>query len=94
MTSMVASAAAQHTGLPLVVKMCAGKLRLSMMSALPTMADSGRPLASDFPTDMRSGSTPNCSMPHHFPVRPMPWLISSTANRMPFSRQNAVSAST
>jgi hypothetical protein len=49
-----------------------------MISVEPTTAASGMPEASDFPTVTRSGTTPECSIPHSVPVRPMPACTSSS----------------
>ena len=72
MTSIVARAAAAVSGFPAVVKTCAGAFNASMISARPITALSGRPDASDLPTLIRSGSSPNCWIDHHLPVRPIP----------------------
>ncbi len=42
---------------------------------------------SALPMVMMSGATPQCSMPHRVPVRPMPVCTSSAMNRMPHSSQ-------
>ena len=47
----------------------------------------GMPLAMPLAKVMMSGSTPQCSMPHHLsPVRPQPVCTSSQMNRPPYLR--------
>ena len=69
--SMVASAAARHTGFPPNVVPCEpGFHRITL--SLATIAPSGIPLAMPFAEQSMSGSIPACSLAHHFPVRPIP----------------------
>jgi len=62
--SMVASAAAMHTGFPPNVVPCApGFQRITLSLAM--MAPSGMPLAMPFAQQRMSGSIPACSEAHH-----------------------------
>ena len=79
---MVARAAAMATGFPPKVEACEPGTQ-SMISARVMSAQSGRPLAMPLATVIMSGATPECSMAHHLPVRPMPDCTSSTTSRMP-----------
>ena len=54
-----------------------------MIAALPMTPDSGKPPASDLATVIRSGSTPETSMPNILPVRAKPVWISSAIMTMP-----------
>ena len=80
--SMVASAAAIETGLPPKVEACEPGTQ-SMISARLMQTPSGMPLAMPLAMQTMSGSTPECSMAHHLPVRPAPHCTSSTTSRMP-----------
>ena len=59
----------------------------SMISALPSTPESGRPAAIDFATVIRSGSTPKCSIANIRPVRPKPVCTSSATKTMPSRSQ-------
>ncbi len=84
--SIVASAAAKHTGFPPNVVPCApGPQRITLSLAM--IAPSGMPLAMPFAEHRMSGSIPACSLAHHFAVRPMPDCTSSTMNMIPCWRQ-------
>ncbi len=85
-TSMVASAAAMHTGLPPKVDACDPGTQ-SMISALLMHTLSGMPLAMPLATVIMSGSTPECCTDHHLPVRPEPACTSSHTSRMPYLSQ-------
>src|SRR5438093_13425558 len=65
------NAAAQDTGLPPKVLACAPPSQ-SIMSDLPTVAPIGIPDARAFDVLSMSGSTPQCSIANHRPVRPIP----------------------
>ena len=72
-SAMVASAAAQATGLPPNVEACAPGGQV-IRSARATVAPSGMPLAIPLATARMSGTTSKCSAAHILPVRPMPRL--------------------
>ena len=86
MMSIVASAAAMQTGLPPKVLACEPGTQ-SMISALVMQMPSGMPDAMPLAMQTMSGSTPECSMDHHFPVRPAPDCTSSAMSRMPWRSQ-------
>ena len=83
--SMTARAAAQAIGFPPNVPPKPPGGMLSMISALPTIPDMGRPPPILLPTQVRSGSIPKCSIANIFPVLPMPDWISSATNIIPCS---------
>ena len=85
---MVASAAAIETGLPPKVEAWEPGTQ-SIISALVMQMPSGMPLAMPLAMQTISGSTPECSMAHHLPVRPAPHCTSSTTSRMPCRLQIA-----
>src|SRR5882672_10566627 len=62
-------------------------LGASMISARPVIEDNGRPAAIDFEAIRMSGSIPQCSQAHIFPVRPNPVCTSSAITRMSYLRQ-------
>src|SRR5207245_11661610 len=64
------NAAAQDTGLPPKVLACAPPSQ-SIMSDLATVAPIGIPDARAFDVLIMSGSTPQCSLATHRPVRPV-----------------------
>ena len=68
---IVASAAAIDTGLPPNVDACDPGAQ-SIISARVMQMPSGIPLAMPLAMHTMSGSTPESSMAHHFPVRPQP----------------------
>src|SRR5512138_13777 len=88
---MVASDAAQETGLPPYVLPCA-PLGQVITDSRAIHAPRGRPDAMPFAEVMMSGSTPKCSMAHHLPVRPIPLCTSSAISKMPYLSHNARSA--
>src|SRR5207245_5719703 len=76
-------AAAHDTGLPPNVFACDPPSQ-SINSDFETVAPIGIPDARAFDVQTTSGSTSQCSIPNHRPVRPMPdWTSSSTIN-IPF----------
>ena len=79
---MVASAAAQQTGLPPNVLPCVPGCH-RMTDSFAMMAPTGIPLASPLETSSTSGSRPSYSQANIFPVRPMPVCTSSHTSRMP-----------
>ena len=85
--SIVASAAAQETGLPPKVPPCAPATHLSMISLRPTTADSGRPLAMPLAQDIMSGLTPCVCHANILPVRPKPVCTSSKISMIPYLSQ-------
>ena len=85
---MVASAAAQETGLPPKVEACAPGGQV-IRSARATVAPSGIPLAIPLATAKISGTTSKCSAAHILPVRPIPDCTSSKISRIPFCRGHA-----
>ena len=83
MTPIVASEAAMETGEPPKVEICANRA-CSAMSLRARVRPMGCPLAIPFALVRMSGSTPNCSMPHHLPpVRPQAVCTSSAMNSPP-----------
>ena len=82
-SSIVASAAAQATGLPPYVEPWAPGPQVSSSSARAIIAPSGMPDAMPLAVSRMSGSTPQCSTAHILPVRPAPDWISSAMSRMP-----------
>ena len=82
-SAIVASAAAQHTGLPPNVEACAPGGQV-IRSARATVAPSGIPLAIPLATARISGTAPKCSAAHILPVRPIPDCTSSKIRRIPF----------
>ncbi len=88
---MVASAAAIETGFPPNVEACEPGAQ-SIISARVMHTPSGMPLAMPFAMQTMSGSTPDSSMAHHFPVRPQPHCTSSTTSKMPCLSQMARSS--
>src|SRR5439155_570637 len=72
MTSSVTSTAAIEMGLPPNVE-SERPVNAFATSSVAIVAPTGKPFAIDFANVMISGSTPQCSMPHHLsPVRPQP----------------------
>jgi hypothetical protein len=55
----------------------------SITSARAQQTPSGMPEAMPLAVARMSGSTPKCSMPNIFPVRPIPDCTSSVTSRMP-----------
>jgi hypothetical protein len=49
----------------------------------------GTPLAMPLAVQMMSGSTPQCSIAHQRPVRPMPVCTSSAISKMPCLSHNS-----
>src|SRR6266498_5678808 len=84
---MVASEAAQAIGLPPYVLPCV-PLGQVITDSRAMQAPSGKPEAIPLAEVIISGSTPKCSIAHHFPVRPMPLCTSSAINRMPYLSHN------
>src|SRR5262245_27741932 len=83
---MVAFPAVAEIGFPPNVEMVSD-FRESAISVVQIVADSGRPLAMPLAMVMISGSTFQCSMPHHLsPVRPKPVCTSSQMNTPPYLR--------
>ncbi len=86
MTSSVASTAAIEMGLPPNVE-SERPVNAFATSSVAIVAPTGNPLAIDFANVMISGSTPQCSMPHHLsPVRPQPVCTSSQIKTAPYLR--------
>jgi len=84
MTSIVARAAVQVTGLPPNVEIVLPCM-LSATSGVAIVAPMGTPLAMPLAKVMMSGSTPQCSMPNILPpVRPQPVCTSSQINKPPY----------
>ena len=84
----VASAAAQHTGLPPNVLACEPGGQV-MTSARAVVTPSGSPEAMPFAIATMSGSTPKCSIANIFPVRPIPDCTSSVTRSIPCFCVNA-----
>ena len=70
--SITAKAAAHAIGFPPKVPPKPPGGMLSIISALPTMPDIGRPPPMLLPTQVKSGSIPKCSIANIFPVLPIP----------------------
>ena len=86
MTSIVTSTAAIEIGLPPKVD-SESPVNAFATSSVAMVAPTGKPLAIDFANVMISGSTPQCSMPHHLsPVRPQPVCTSSQMKTAPYLR--------
>src|SRR3990167_1016395 len=79
---MFASAAAQHTGLPLCVELKLPTSHKSNKSFLPITADKGNEAPIPLPPTMISGTIPKCSQAHIFPVLPIPDCTSSAMSKM------------
>ena len=88
---IVASAAAIDIGFPPNVDACDPGFQ-SMISARVIQIPSGIPLAMPFAIQTMSGSTPDSSMAHHFPVRPHPHCTSSATSKIPCRSQMALSS--
>ena len=84
-TLIVASAAAQLTGLPPNVLACAPGGHV-ITSARALVTPSGKPDAMPFAIVTMSASRPKCSHANIRPVRPMPDCTSSAMSRMPCLR--------
>ena len=82
----MASAAAQHTGLPAQVEpwLPGGQV---MKAARAIIAPSGMPDARPLASSTTSGATPKCSAANMAPVRPMPDCTSSNTSRIPCASQ-------
>ena len=80
---MVATPAAQETGLPPKVLMWSPGSNASAMSSRAMNAPSGKPLAIPLAMVMMSGSTSYASTANIRPLRPNPLCTSSTMSRMP-----------
>ena len=85
-TLIVASAAAQLTGLPPNVLACAPGGQV-ITSARARVTPSGRPDAMPFAIVTMSASRPKCSHANILPVRPMPDCTSSAISSMPCLRR-------
>ena len=86
MYSMVANALAIVTGFPPKVEKV-DPTNASAISVVAIVHPMGEPFAIPLAKVMISGSTPQCSMPHHLsPVRPQPVCISSAMKTPPASR--------
>ena len=70
--SSTARAAAQAIGLPPNVPPRPPGGTVSITLAFPTTPDIGRPPPILFPTQVKSGSIPKCSIANILPVRPIP----------------------
>ncbi|CKR93082.1 Uncharacterised protein [Mycobacterium tuberculosis] len=92
MVAMVASAAAQATGLPPNVPPRPPTCGAFMISARPVTADSGNPSAMPLAVQIRSGSRPSgpsCSQANIAPVRAKPVCTSSAMNTTWFLRHQS-----
>ena len=63
-----------------------------MISARVMQMPSGMPLAMPLAMQTMSGSTPECSIAHHLPVRPTPHCTSSATSKIPWRSQMARSS--
>ena len=59
----------------------------AILSRMRTALSGKAPPFKPFDTVIMSGTTPQCSIPNHLPVRPKPVITSSAISRIPYLSQ-------